>query len=96
MAQVDSVTAQKTRRQSLKLLHQGHPSASFFGTRLTSNGKRSQSIKTQNPLRRSARLDRLIEINETQQTSSQQPLPSPVSDIKSPDVRRQHYSVMED
>ncbi|KAK5189113.1 hypothetical protein LTR96_010894 [Exophiala xenobiotica] len=87
MARRDSETAQKTRRQSLNLLHQGHLSASSFRTRLTSEGKRPQGIKkgrNQSSLRRSARLDRLIEINETQQKTSQQPLPSPVSDIKSP------------
>merc|ERR1711939_1147944 len=72
MARRDSETAQKTRRQSLNLLHQG---------------KRPQGIKkgrNQSSLRRSARLDRLIEVNESQPKTSQQPLPSPVSDIKSP------------
>ncbi|KAK5202249.1 hypothetical protein LTR41_012007 [Exophiala xenobiotica] len=70
MARRDSATARKTRRQSLKLPPQ-----------------RPQGIKkgrNQSPLRRSARLDRLIEINETQPKISEQPLPSPVSDIKSP------------
>ncbi|KAK5263399.1 hypothetical protein LTR96_011189 [Exophiala xenobiotica] len=78
MARRDSVTARKTSRQSLKLPHQGHLSASI---------KRPQGIKkgrNPSPLRRSVRLDRLIEINETQPKTSQQPLPSPVSDIKSP------------
>merc|ERR1711939_15410 len=87
MARRDSVTARKTSRQSLELPHQGHLSASVFGTRLSSKGKRPQGIKKgqkQNPLRRSARLDRLIEVNESQPKTSQQPLPSPVSDIKSP------------
>ncbi|KAJ9503205.1 hypothetical protein H2202_001359 [Exophiala xenobiotica] len=87
MARRDSVTAQNTRRQSLTLPHQGHLSAPSFSTRLTSKGKRPQGIKKgqkQNPLRRSARLDRLIEVNETQPKASPQPLPSPVSDIKSP------------
>ncbi|KAK5188683.1 hypothetical protein LTR47_011435 [Exophiala xenobiotica] len=86
MARRDSVTAQKTRRQSLKLPHRGHLSASFFSTQLTSKVKRPEGIKKgrkQGPLRRSARLDRLIEVHETQQDTSQQPLPSPVSDIKS-------------
>ncbi|KAK7926443.1 hypothetical protein LTR80_011864 [Exophiala xenobiotica] len=70
MARRDSATARKTRRQSLKLPPQ-----------------RPQGIKkgrNQSPLRRSARLDRLIEINETQPKISEQLLPSPVSDIKSP------------
>ncbi|KAG9779722.1 hypothetical protein HRR80_002798 [Exophiala dermatitidis] len=87
MARRDSATAQKTKRQSLNLPHQGHSSAPSFSTRLTSEGKRPQGIKKgqkQTPLRRSARLDRLIEVNETQPKASQQPLPSPVSDIKSP------------
>ena len=98
MARRDSVTAQKTRRQSVKLPLQGHLSASF-NTRLTSKGKRPQGIEKgqkQNPPRRSARLDRLIEVNETQPKAREQPLPSPVSDIKSPNVSRQRYSVMED
>ncbi|KAK5188910.1 hypothetical protein LTR47_011218 [Exophiala xenobiotica] len=85
MARRDSVTAQKTTRQSLKLPHQGHLSASFFGTRLTSEGKRPQSIKKrheQSPLRRSARLDPLIEIHDTQPKPSQQPLASPGRDVK--------------
>ncbi|KIW86724.1 uncharacterized protein Z519_12637 [Cladophialophora bantiana CBS 173.52] len=76
MARRDSVTARKTTRQSLKLPHQGHLCASIFRTRLTSKGKRPQRIKKeqeQSPLRRSARLDRLIEINETQQNPSWQP-----------------------
>ncbi|KAK5202926.1 hypothetical protein LTR41_011342 [Exophiala xenobiotica] len=71
MARRDSVTAQKTRSQFLKLPHQGHLSASFFSTRLTSKVKRAEGIKKgrkQGPLRRSARLDRLIEVHETQQT----------------------------
>jgi hypothetical protein len=99
MARRDSVTARKTRRQSLKLPHQGHLSASSFSTGLTSKGKRPQGIKKgqkQNPLRRSARLDRLIEVSETQPKASHQPLPSPVSDIKSPHVSRQRHAVMED
>src|ERR1700744_4476959 len=98
MAPRDSITAQKTRRKSMKLPHQGDLSASSFSTRLTSKGKRPQGIKKgqkQTPLRRSARLDRLIEVNETQPRASKQPLPSPVSDIKVPNVGRQHYSVME-
>jgi hypothetical protein len=79
--------------------HQGHTSASSFSTRLICQGKRPQGIKKgqkQNPFGRSARGDRLIEINETEQAFSEQPLATPVSDIKSPDVRRQHYCVMED
>lgn len=99
MARRDSAIAQKTKRQSLNLPHRGHSSAPSFSTRLTSEGKRPQGIKKgqkQTPLRRSARLDRLIEVNETQPKASQQPLPSPVSDIKSPNVGRQCYSVMED
>lgn len=99
MARRDSVTARKTTRQSLKLPHQGHLSASIFSTRLTSEGKRPQSIKKgqkQNPLRRSARLDRLIEVDEAQPKTSQQSLPSPVSDCKSLNVSRQRYSVIED
>jgi hypothetical protein len=99
MAPRDSVTAQKTRRQSVKLPHQGHLSASSFSTRLTSKGERPQGIKKgqkPNPLRRSARLDRLIEVNETHQNTVQQPLPSPVSDVKHLHVSRQRYSVMED
>ena len=98
MAPRDNATAQKTRRQPLNLPHQGYLSASSFSTRLTSKGKRPQGIKKgqkQTPLRRSARLDRLIEVNETQLKASLQPLPSPVSDIKSPDVGRHRYSVME-
>ncbi|KIX06952.1 uncharacterized protein Z518_04928 [Rhinocladiella mackenziei CBS 650.93] len=50
----------------------------------SSKGKRPQGIKKgqkPNPLRRSARLDCLIEINETQKPSKQS-LPSPVSDDK--------------
>ncbi|OQV09882.1 hypothetical protein CLAIMM_13960 [Cladophialophora immunda] len=68
MARRDNATAQKTRRQSLNLPHQGHLSPSSFRTRLTSKGKRPQGIKKgqkQTPLRRSARLDRLIKVNET-------------------------------
>ncbi|KAJ9493602.1 hypothetical protein H2202_010918 [Exophiala xenobiotica] len=87
MARRDSVTAQKTRRQSVELPHQGHLSASSFSTRLTSKGKRPQGIEKgqkQNPPRRSARLDRLIKVKETQPKAREQPLPSPVSDIKSP------------
>ncbi|KAK5399934.1 hypothetical protein LTR06_011409 [Exophiala xenobiotica] len=86
MARRDSATAQKTRRQSLKLPHQGHLSTSIFKIRLNVKGKRPRGIqkgRDQTPLRRSARLDRLIEINETQPKTSQQPLPSPVSDVKS-------------
>ncbi|KAG9772805.1 hypothetical protein KCU88_g6021, partial [Aureobasidium melanogenum] len=86
MAPRDSVTAQKTRRQSVKLPHQGHLSASSFSTRLTRKGERPQGIKKgqkQSALRRSARLDRLIEVNQSQPKASHQPLPSPVSDIKS-------------
>lgn len=99
MARRDSVTARKTLRQSLKLPHQGHLSASIFSTRLNVKGKRPQGIKkgrNPSPLRRSARLDRLTEINKTQPKTSPQPLPSPVSDIKSPNIGRQLYSVMED
>ena len=84
MARRDSVTARKTTRQSLKLPHQGHSSA-FFSIQPTSKGKRTNGIKKeqrQSPLRRSARLDRLIEIHDTQQKTSQQPLPSPVSDVE--------------
>nr|KAK5432267.1 hypothetical protein LTR18_011208 [Exophiala xenobiotica] len=87
MAPRDSVTAQKTRRQSVKLPHQGHLSASSFSARLTSKGERPQGIKKgqkQNPPRRSARLDRLVD--ETQPKGREQPLPSPVSDIKSPNT----------
>ncbi|KIW36719.1 uncharacterized protein PV06_11018 [Exophiala oligosperma] len=85
MARRDSVTAQKTRRQSVKLPHEGHLSASSFSTRLTSKGERPQGIKKgqkQNPPRRSTRLDRLVD--GTQVKGREQPLPSPVSDIKSP------------
>ncbi|KAK5215340.1 hypothetical protein LTR96_011170 [Exophiala xenobiotica] len=86
MAPRDSVTALKTRRQSVKLPHQGHLCASSFSTRLTRKGERPQGIKKgqkQSALRRSARLDRLIEVNQSQPKASHQPLPSPVSDIKS-------------
>ncbi|KAK5442664.1 hypothetical protein LTS15_010982 [Exophiala xenobiotica] len=86
MARRDSATAQKTRRQSLNLPYQGHLSASSFSTQLTNKGKRPRGIKKrqkQTPPRRSVRLDRLIEIDETQQNTNQQPLLSPVSDIKS-------------
>jgi hypothetical protein len=41
-------------------------------------------------------LDRLIEIHDTQPKTGQQPLPSPVSDVKHPHVSRQRYSAMED
>ncbi|RMZ86963.1 hypothetical protein DV736_g5811, partial [Chaetothyriales sp. CBS 134916] len=54
----------------------------YFSTRLTSKGKRPRGIKKRNPLRRSARLDRSIDVNETQQKTSQQPLASPVSNVK--------------
>ncbi|KAK5550503.1 hypothetical protein LTR46_011499 [Exophiala xenobiotica] len=87
MAPRDSVTAQKTRRRSVKLPHQGHLSASSFSTRLTSKAERPQGIKKgqkQNPPRRSARLDRLVE--SSQRKAREQPLPSPVSDIKSPNT----------
>lgn len=91
MARRDSATIPKTRRQSLNLQHQDHLSTSSFSARLTSKGKRPQGIikgQKQTPLRRSARLDRLIEVDESQPKDSQQPLPSPVSDIKSPKVSR--------
>ncbi|KIW36769.1 uncharacterized protein PV06_11058 [Exophiala oligosperma] len=87
MARRDSVTAQKTRRQSLKLPHQSHVCASSPRTRLTSKGKRRQNIKNgqkQNLLRRSTRLHRLNDITENQAEASRQPLPSPFSDLKSP------------
>ncbi|KAL2410554.1 hypothetical protein ABEF91_000161 [Exophiala dermatitidis] len=86
MARRDSATAQKTKRQSLNLPQQGHSSASSFGTRLTNKENRPQGIRKgqeQTRLRRSTRLHRLIEVNETQLKANQQPLPSPVSDIKS-------------
>lgn len=93
MARRDSATARKTTKQSLKLPDQGHLSDSIFSTRLTSKGERPQGIKKRpkkepekSPLRRSTRLDRSIKIDETPQTSSQQPLLSPVSDIKRPSV----------
>jgi hypothetical protein len=95
MAPRDSVTAQKTRRQSVKLPHQGHLFTSSFSTRFTSKGERPQGIKKgqkQSALRRSARL---IGVNETQPKASHQPLPSPVSDIKSSNVSRQRYPTME-
>lgn len=98
MAPRDSVTAQKTRRQSMKLPHQGHLSASFI-TPLISKGECPLGIKKgqkQSALQRSARLDRLIEVNESQAKAGHQPLPSPVSDIKSSNVSRQLYPVMED
>ncbi|KAK5215333.1 hypothetical protein LTR99_005568 [Exophiala xenobiotica] len=85
MARRNSIAAQKPRRQSVKLSHQGHLSAPLSPP--TSKGKHPQGIRKrqkQNPLRRSARLDRLIEANETQPKASQQPLPSPVSDFKGP------------
>jgi hypothetical protein len=80
----------------VKLPHQGHLSASSFSTRLTSEGQGIEKGQKQNSPRRSARLDRLIEVNETQPKAREQPLPSPVSDIKSPNASRQRYSVMED
>lgn len=84
----------KTRRQPVELPHHGHISASSFSTRLSSKGIRPQNIKKGQkqdplPLRRSARLARLIEIKETQQNPSQQPLPSLVSDVESLHVSRQ-------
>ena len=99
MARRDSETARKTTRQSLKLPHQGHLSTSVLSARLTTKGKRPQGIKKaekRNPVRRSTRLDRLIDVDETHQKTSQQPLLSPVSDIKSPNVSRHRCSVMED
>ena len=99
MARRDSTTARKTSRQSPKLPHESHLSASIFSAGLTSKGNRPQGIKKgqkPNPLRRSARLDRLIEVDETQHNTSQQSLPSPVSDIKRLHVSRQRHCVMED
>ncbi|OAP58973.1 hypothetical protein AYL99_06270 [Fonsecaea erecta] len=87
MAERDSATAQKTRRQSLNLPPQGYLSASSSSTRLNSKGTLPQGIKEgqkETPLRRSARLDRLIEVDETQLNAGQRPLLSPVSDIKRP------------
>lgn len=95
MARRNSIAAQKPRRQSVTLPHQGHLSAPLSPP--TSKGKHPQGIRKrqkQNPLRRSARLDRLVE--KTQPKAREQPLPSPVSDIKSPNVSRQRYSVTED
>lgn len=69
MARRDSVTARKTSRQSLELPHPCHLSALVFSARLISKGKRPQGIKKgqkPNSLRRSARLDRPIEVDETQ------------------------------
>ncbi|KAH0848361.1 hypothetical protein AYO21_04387 [Fonsecaea monophora] len=88
MAPRDSVTAQKIRRQSVGLPHQGHLSAASISPRLTSKADRPQGIKKgqqQHPLRRSARLDRLIEVHELRLKASRQPLPPPASDIKVPD-----------
>ncbi|OAP55866.1 hypothetical protein AYL99_10018 [Fonsecaea erecta] len=76
MARRDSATARKTSRQSLKLK-----------LKLPHEGNRPQGIRKaekRNPVRRSTRLDRLIEVVETHPKTSQQPLLSPVSDIKSP------------
>ena len=99
MAHRDSVTARNTTRRSLELPHPGHLSASTFRNRLTGEGKRPQDItkeQKRNPLRRSARLDRLIVIDETQQKTSQHSLPSPVSDGESANVSHQRYSMTED
>jgi hypothetical protein len=41
-------------------------------------------------------MDRWIEIHDTQPKTSQQPLLSPVSDVKHLHVSRQRYSAMED
>ena len=52
---------------------------------LTSAGKRPEGIKKgqkRNPLRRSPRLARSIEVHEARPGISQQPLPSPVSDTE--------------
>lgn len=97
MAHRDSVTARKTpNQQFLKLPRQGDSSASIFRTRLTSKEEHPQRIKKQSPPRRSARLCRLTDINEARQRPSQHPLPTPASDIKSSNVSRQRYGVMED
>ena len=91
MARRDSVTARKTRRQSPKLPNQGHS----FDFRipykaLTSAGKQPQGIKKEHhisPPRRSARLSRSIKVDKALDGISQNPFPSPESDIKGVDVR---------
>lgn len=101
MARRDSATARKPPRHFIKLPTQGYLLIRFPTQYrgLTSAGKRPQGIKKgqkPNLLRQSARLGRSIEIHETQQKARQQPLPSPVSDVKHLNVSRQRYSVMED
>ena len=96
MARRDSVTARKTSKQSLPDQHR-FP-ASIVSTRGTSQGKRPQGIKKRekrNPVRRSARLDGSIKIQETQQKTSHHSLPSPISDVKHLHVSHPRYSVME-
>jgi len=96
MARRDSVTARKTSKQSLPDQHR-FP-ASIVSTRGTSQGKRPQGIKKRekrNPVRRSARLDGSIKIQETQQKTSHHSLPSPISDVKHLHVSYPRYSVME-
>ena len=93
MARRDIVTARKTTQASVKLQTRGNSIVHFRiqHSGLTSVGKRPQGIKKgerPNPLRRSARLDHSIEIHEAQQKSSQQHLPSPVSDVKHLHVSR--------
>ncbi|KIV84240.1 hypothetical protein, variant [Exophiala sideris] len=83
MARRENITARKTSRQSLP--HQSHFSASIASTRGTSKGKRPQGTnkgENRNPVRRSARLHHSLKRDETQQKTSQHPLPSPVRDVK--------------
>ena len=99
MARRDSATARKTSRQSLKLPHQDHLPPSIFGTRLTGKGKRPQGIKKRqksNPLRRIARLDHLIEVNETQQRTTNSLYYLQLASFKCFYVSRQRHCVMED
>ena len=89
MARRDIVTARKTTEASVKLQTRSNSIVHF----------RIQGIKKgqrPNPLRRSARLDHSIEVHEAQQKSSQQHLPSPVSDVRHLHVSRRRHFVMED
>ncbi|RMZ87471.1 hypothetical protein DV736_g5300, partial [Chaetothyriales sp. CBS 134916] len=77
----------KFMRSMLKWLPEERKRASELLKDPWLEGNRPQGIRKaekRNPVRRSTRLDRLIEVDETHQKTSQQPLLSPVSDIKSP------------
>lgn len=73
MAGGESTTA-RNKRQALQLPGQGQSSASFLSTRPRKHVKKGQK---QSPLRRSPRLRRLKEINDTLPAPSHAPLPSP-------------------